>query len=196
MNEKIGLVVAILTQLVIIGLFFLLAITLTKVLQKIYINQKIDSLWLEILSSKKKFIPAIIVGFLVGGIVFAGCLLLLIPGIVCAVWFYFSPLVVVLDDQKPITALKMSYSLVSRRFGETLWNLIAPLGVYIVIFVSTSWMIQAPGQYFLMVGGNQMAFWISALLMLLFYFFFLPIIALSPIIVYENLKKTNEPVAN
>ncbi|OGH64745.1 MAG: hypothetical protein A2821_01150 [Candidatus Magasanikbacteria bacterium RIFCSPHIGHO2_01_FULL_41_23] len=178
------------TQLALIGLFVVVSITMTRVLRKLYRHETPDTVPNEFKAAIKVFIPFLIASFLLTLIVLGGSLLLLIPGIIFAIWFYFAPLAVIIDNQKPLAALKASRNLVVGRFGSVLWNLIAPSVVYIVIFSVCSWIILTPGRYFLLDSGMISGYWMSLGLMFLFYFLFLPIMTLTPIIVYENLKDT------
>lgn len=196
LGQTFGLIAAALTQIFIIGLFLLVTVAFAQVLKKLYRHEIPGTVWTEIKAAKKVFIPFLITSFLVGAIVFSGSLLLLIPGIIFAVWFYFAPYAVVIDNQKPIAALKASHNLVAGRFGQVLWNLVAPSVVYLAVFFLLSWMILTPGQYFLASSGYMAGYWISIGLMVIFYFLFLPVISLTPVILYENLKDNQLPVAN
>lgn len=191
-----GLITIAITQFSILALFFLVTLTLTRVLKKMHHHETPDTIWNEIKAARKVFIPSLLTSFLLGGIVFLGCLLLLIPGIIFAIWFYFAPFAAIIDNQKPVAALKNSYHLVAGRFGLVLWNLVAPTAAYMFVFFLFNWMILTPGRYFLSNSGMIAGYWVSIGLMILFYFLFLPIITLTPIILYENLKDTKLPPAN
>lgn len=194
LGKGTGLIVSVIAQLTILALFVIITIAFTRVLKKLYHHEIPGTIWTEIKSVKNVFFPFLISSFLLGIIVFAGSLLLLIPGIIFAIWFYFAPFAAILDNQSAIISLKTSYRLVSGRFGSTLWNIVAPTVVYMIVFLTFSWMILSPGKYFLATSGMTSGYWISIGLAIVFYFLFLPILTLTPVIQYENLKESVIPL--
>lgn len=62
-------------------------------------------------------LPYLLVAILVGLAVIGGLILLIVPGIIFAVWFSLSSFTLILDNQRGTAALKASKGLVSGRFG-------------------------------------------------------------------------------
>lgn len=77
--------------------------------------------------------PAIYTTVLVFLAVLGGTLLLIIPGIIFSIWFCFSYLVVIFDEQRGVKALKESKKLVAGRWWKMFWRLLAP-GVFYGVF--------------------------------------------------------------
>lgn len=67
--------------------------------------------------------PVIITSFLVTLIVLGGTLLLIIPGIIFAVWYSFSTYVVIFEGAKGLSALRASKALVAGRWWSIVWRL-------------------------------------------------------------------------
>lgn len=193
LGEGMTVVAAAVTQLLILAIFMLVTIAMSRAMGKMYRGQAVGTVWEEIREGKKVFWSSLIVSFLMALIVMAGMLLLIIPGIIFAIWYYFAPMAAMLDNEKIIPALKTSQALTKGRFGQVFWRLCAPLVLYVVVFIFVSWMLISPGQYFLTTTGQSSAYWVSIAAMILFYFFSMPIFSLTPIILYEEMKRT--PVA-
>ncbi len=68
-----------------------------------------------------------------GIIIFVGFILLIIPGIVFIVWFFFIPYIVVIEKTKVVQALKRSKALVSGQFWGVLGRLALILFISILI---------------------------------------------------------------
>lgn len=190
LGNSAGVIVGIGVQLAILALFFLITIAFNRALQSISNEQTPAPLFTEIKAAKKTFWYTLFASFLVTFVVMAGTLLFIIPGIIFALWYYFSTYATMLDNQKPFAAMKFSRSLVVGRFGQVLWRLCAPITLYVVFFSTVTWGIVTPGQYFLATTGQFSGYWISISLGVLFYFLLFPVITLTPILLYEHLKKT------
>lgn len=78
--------------------------------QKPSISELLSKSWPMIL-------PYLLAAILTGLAVFGGIILLIVPGIIFAVWFSFVTFTVVLDGKRGTEALKASKALVSGRFG-------------------------------------------------------------------------------
>lgn len=87
--------------------------------------------------AKKLIGPVFIASFLVGLIVLGGTILLIIPGIIFAVWYAFATYEVIIENKRGMEALGASKKLVSGRWWSILWRFIGPalplLGVMIVV---------------------------------------------------------------
>jgi len=91
------------------------------------------------------------VSFLAGLVILFGLILIIIPGIIFAVWFEFAPYINILEEKnnKGLPALKQSKLLVKGNFWTTLWRLMAPaIFVYIIV------MIIVAALTYLITGGN------------------------------------------
>lgn len=75
------------------------------------------------------------ISILVGLIALVGLILLVIPGLIFAVWYSFALLIFVLEGTKGYEALKKSKALVSGRFWLVVWRWIVPYFIYSVILV-------------------------------------------------------------
>ena len=82
-------------------------------------------------------LPMFVVALLTGLAILGGLILLIIPGIIFAVWFIFSNLIVVLEGKRGTEALKASKSLVTGRwgavFGRFVLLVLSILAILIVI---------------------------------------------------------------
>lgn len=109
-----------------------ISILLIELINKIYKNQSfnINELFQ---SSMKKIAIYFLVAILVGLVTMLGFILLIIPGIIFAVWYSFAEFIVVLEDKKGTETLKASKDLVRGRWGATFWRLVLPsLLVYLI----------------------------------------------------------------
>jgi len=80
------------------------------------------------------FIPVIWVGILTTLIIMAGVFVLIIPGLIFAVYLTFASVAVILDNQRGTKALSYSYELVKGRFWKTLWRLIVGSVVIVALY--------------------------------------------------------------
>ncbi len=78
-------------------------------------------------------IPLLWVAILTTLAILGGLILLIIPGIIFAVWFCFSQISVVLDDKRGLQALHFSRTLVSGRFFEILRRIV--LGPFVILMI-------------------------------------------------------------
>ena len=98
----------------------------------------------ELQAAKSFIVPTILVGILTTLIILGGMVLLVIPGIIFAVWFAFSIQAVILDNAKGKTALAISKKLAKGRLIEVLWWIIAPSFVFGVTTFVLRWLIMFP----------------------------------------------------
>lgn len=83
--------------------------------------------WKETFSASSPLIwPVIWTSFLVSAIVLGGTLLLIIPGIIFAVWYSFTFYTVIFENAKGLNALNASKSLVVGRWWPIVWKLAIP----------------------------------------------------------------------
>lgn len=189
-NGSTGSILVTVVQFGIIAFFFMISIAFNRTLSTLIRNQVPPTMWTQIKATKKIFLSSVLITIILGAITFAGTLLFIIPGIVFALWYYFSVYAVMIDGHKPMAALKASKALVIGRFGQVLWRLAAPAAIYLLIFSLGIWSIVTPGQYFLAATGSFPAYWLAIGLAIIFYFLLFPIITITPLLLYEHLLTT------
>lgn len=104
-----------------------------KVIAARYEGKNVQDIKSEIMLAKGLILPVIIASIISGLAVFAGFILLIIPGIIFAIWFAFTLYAVVLDGQKDTDALRFSKKLVQGRWWGVVWRIIVPSFVYLVL---------------------------------------------------------------
>lgn len=112
--------------LIVFAANFVFTIWVSVALAKIIFNclAAKPTVWKEtFLGSSNLIWPAIYTSFLVSLIVIGGTLLLIVPGIIFAVWYCFAFYAVILDGAKGLGALGASKSLVVGRWWPILWRL-------------------------------------------------------------------------
>jgi len=115
----------------VIGLWVYVALTLT--IAKIYNKEKPDAEKIYQISWEK-IIPLLWVSILTGLAIFGGTLLLIIPGILFAVWFGFSSVICVLEGTRGSAALSESKQLVSGKWWSVFWRFLATYFVFGILF--------------------------------------------------------------
>ena len=147
----------------------------------------------ELLNVKNIFLAAIIASLLAALAIFAGVILLIIPGIIVAVWFAFGLYAVAIDNKDGVEALKASKQLVQGRWWAVFWRLVAPAIVFgiltIVVQGIGELIFGSLGNAFGIVVGLLGGVLVTAAALLVF-----PLSTAAPTILYIELKKT--PVAN
>lgn len=135
--------------------------------------------------------PIIYTSLLVVLIVIGGTILFVIPGIIFSIWYSFTYYSVLFEEKRGVAALSASKSLVSGRWWQIFWRLMAPGVFYAVIFVVlmsavTSLLKLAMPQTFafLIVNGILNSI-LSAMIS--------PLTALTTIILYFSAKENPVP---
>ena len=101
--------------------------------------------WKININNSAKFIwPIIFVSILNAILVFFGTLLLIVPGIIFAVWFTFVYYVVLFENKTGTEALKYSKKMVVGRWWAIFWRLIIPNLFFAIVIVFISDIISAP----------------------------------------------------
>jgi len=187
-----NLLVIILTALGIVINFWVI-IVFIELIDKIYKNQPIENT--KIYESAFRKIPSyFIVALLAGLITVIGFILLIIPGIIFAVWYAFAVYINVLEDKnnKGWQALKSSKELVAGRWGKTFWRLILPASlVYLIAMLVIIALI------FLITGGqvDLLAYEQSLVYNLITSIFFTmlsPLFVTFILLLYHSLKQTKQ----
>lgn len=173
---------------------FWFTVTLIRVLAKLYDGTSVLPLGAEIQQAKSVVWPALGVSILTGLAVFGGTLLLVIPGIIFAVWFAFAVYGVAIHHTSPIAAMKDSKALVEGRWWAVCWRLVIPMLVFGIAMVIVQYIVEMPLTYVLRstdpnsalaVSWNMISILISSFTGLIL----LPLTTAVPIILYTDLKK-------
>ncbi len=189
-GQQVSIIVSLILQIVFLIISYIVLIAFKRGMAHIVRGTIPTSIFREILNARKFFFKALGVSVIYGLAVFFGSLLIIVPGIIFSLWFYFSQYGVILDNQKPIEAMKASKVLVTGRFGAVLWRLVAPTFLYVLVFGLISWAILTPGEYFLAATRSVPVYVLTVALAAIFNFLIIPIINLTPILLYEHLKAT------
>ncbi len=84
------------------------------------------------LSSKKYIGPLLLLGIIEALAVLGGLVLLVIPGLILAMWFTYATFIVVDEDLRGFKALERSRAYVTGRFWRTLWALLPLIGLILI----------------------------------------------------------------
>jgi hypothetical protein len=84
-------------------------------------------------SSIKKFLPVLFTGILTGIIILIGFILLIVPGFIFLIWFYFAQYLIIFEKLGPVSALKRSRQLVKGYF----W----PVAIRVAVLFGYVWVL-------------------------------------------------------
>ena len=116
------------------------SIALAKTIQGCLLAKQTN--WRETFSSSSNLIwPLILTSFLVTLSVIGGTLLLIIPGIIFAVWYSFTSYAVIFDEAKGLNAMRASKSLVVGRWWPIAWRLFATALIFGFLSSSLSYVL-------------------------------------------------------
>lgn len=173
-------------------------IILILVIDSIY-NKKPFDLKALYKAGWQKFLSYLWVSILAGVIIFIGLVLLIIPGIIFAVWLAFSTYIVVLENIKGKEALSKSKELSKNRWWAVFGRLLVPNLFYVIILFIIISLLTYVGALF---TGNatevmqQPAFWWAQLVSALLPVLAAPIFISVMTMLYNSLKRTKtEPSA-
>lgn len=147
----------------------------------------------------KYFFSNIWIKILYGLIVFAGLIVLVVPGVIFAIWFFFAIYAMLVDGKRGREALKYSKRLISGRWWGVVWRLIIPkiLFLFVSFVISKILLIVID----LLVTGllsvsvelaATMHVSLQTLLAVGLLVIFNPLLATADYILYTNLKLTKE----
>jgi len=130
----------------------------------------------------------------VGLVTIIGLILLIIPGIIFAIWYAFAVYINIIEtkDNKGWDALKRSKELVAGRWGATFWRIMIPaLSIYLLS------MIVVIGLMFMFTGGqinfeDSMHIAIYNTVTTIIFLALAPLFTSFYIILYNNLKETKK----
>lgn len=139
----------------------------------------------ELLTKSAKYIlPYLLVVVLTGLAVLGGLILLIIPGIIFAVWFAFSNYTLVLEDKRSIEAMKASKALVKGRWGDVfvrfLLLMLSLIGISIVASLVLSLF---PAALYSVLNGALSSFFMTPFSLIFGY------------LLYKDLKNHHAPKA-
>lgn len=122
---------------------------------------------------------------------FIGALLLIVPGVIFTVWFFFAGAVFVLEGIRGSAALKASRQLVRRRFFPVLWRIVVP---YVIFFALLVLVIGIPASIWSYFSGtalqqNGQLNWVADLWSRLIIILTLPLTKGFTVILYNDLKE-------
>lgn len=93
----------------------------------------------ELLSQGWRIMSKILITGLIASLaVVGGFLLLIVPGVIFAVWFTFTTPIVVFENLSGTAALSRSKQIVKGRFWKTVWYLVFPALLFLVYALATS----------------------------------------------------------
>ncbi len=128
---------------IIISLWF--SLSFMRAIAAAYTGKAPAKIELTVLQTIHSIWPAILTGILVGLTVLGGFLLIIIPGILFAVWFMFSIYAVAIDQIRyPIAAMKQSQMLVRHRWWRVFWRIFATGFFFGIIIFITEWLLALP----------------------------------------------------
>lgn len=173
---------------------FWFSITFIRIIAKSYSGIAIESMEKETKEARVVFWPAFLVSILTGLAVFGGMLLLIIPGIIFALWFVFSIYATVIDHQSPIQAMNTSKQLIDGRWWIVLWKLFIPSLVFGILIVLVQYIITIPLEYILDNTDSSSLLYVTwgvlaQLIIGLFILLLTPLTTSVPTILYTELKK-------
>ena len=120
------------------------SITMIRVVVAKYKKTKVKTVKEELTMSKSLIWPVLLASLLSGLAITAGIILFIIPGIIFSVWFAFTIYSAVLENKKPVEAMKHSKSLSAGRWIAVFWRLVAPAFVFMIAIALTQWIIDIP----------------------------------------------------
>ncbi len=186
-----GMTIFVIVAIVLSVLTLAVSIALLRAVADDYSGKPMTSVMDTIKQALPLIIPAILISILTSLAVFGGMILLVIPGIIFAVWFTFAVHALVLDDRHSVDALKYSKSLVVGRWFGVLWRLFAPLLVISIVLAIVQWIFAMilgieTNSDFIFTLPQTIYLIISSLLSVLV----TPLSVAIPTILYLELKKS------
>jgi len=172
-----------------------ISLAFVRVIANRYENKTAQTKKIELQNVANLFWPALLISILTSLIIIGGFILLIVPGVIFAIWYAFSFYAVVLDQHKVMDALKTSKNLVQGRWWAVWWRLFAPTLVFVILLFLAQWLVSLPFKAILQdLSPTSLAYTlIVSILTLLTTFInllFTPLTTAAPTILYLELKKT------
>lgn len=171
------------------------SIALAQALKKIVQNQSTED-WRAVFAGNSRYLwPVIYTSLLVAIIVFAGTLLLIIPGIIFGVWYSFCFYQVIFEDKKGTGALKESKKLVMGRWWGILWRLLVPAFTFGLGAILINYLLDLPF-YFIFGPDSAVTNITDKVISSLANIVISPLTALATILLYFSAKETSSEALN
>lgn len=171
------------------------SIALAQTLKKLAQNQPAGD-WRAVFVDNSRYLwPVIYTSALVAVIIFAGAMLLIIPGIIFGVWYSFVFYQVIFEDKKGVGALKESKKLVMGRWWAILWRLLVPAVVFGLFAILINYLLDLPF-YFIFGPGSTITKITNNIVSSLINVAVSPLTALATILLYLNAKETLSAAPN
>ena len=142
--------------------------------------------------------PVVVVNLLQMLIVLGGVILLVIPGIIFAVWYFFAPLSAMLDGTRGTEALSASRNVSRGRFWRAAWLIVGgPLVISLVYYPIVSVLIvliaSLTGTNLDVLISDNPPMW-SDMIATIGDVFLMPLTVTYFVLVYQELKSTMKPL--
>jgi hypothetical protein len=165
---------------------FWLNLALTKSLGEVLQNEKVEGVISALRSTASMYFVALGVSIVVALITFFGSLLLIIPGLIFAVWFLFAVYAVLFDKKNFLEALSFSKSLVVGRWWGIVWRAFIPQLLFIISILIIETVLILPFEF--MKDGTVYQI-ITIIISAIGTAIFLPLSTLSILILYFNARE-------
>ncbi len=173
-----------------------ISVTLIIILMRLTKEEKIDlkAIYRE---AYAKILSYLWINILVGLIAFVGFLLIIIPGIIFAVWFSMAVYILIFEGTRGTKALSKSKELVKNYFWQVLWRWVAPYFffglivltvIYIPIYI-IGLLLGAP-----LSGFAEVSPWWANLISNIVSLAAMPIFSAIGVLLYDSLKREKETV--
>ncbi len=165
-----------------LALFFVSLLTQVALIEAVHNRAESVSVKGRLLTAWKRIYVYAGVSVLQSLIVGVGFVLLVIPGLIYAVRYFFSGYSVVLDDQKGISALNFSKNLVQGHWGEVFWKLVFMGLVALLLYIPFAVIGNA-------TGHKAVGDFLGSLVTLII----TPLSTVYIYLLYQNLKSVKNP---
>lgn len=190
-DSSLAIIVYFVLAIVVSLLSLWITIGLMKTIVDCYTGAALKHFKEELKLSAPLIVPVIIASLLAGLAILGGLIMLVIPGIIFALWFTFTTYAVIVDNKKTVEALKFSKSLVKGRWWGVFWRLLAPGVVFTVAIFIFQWLVGLPIR--IMGGGGLALTLLSGLVQTVVQVFTAPLSIIAASIVYIELKRNQMP---
>lgn len=171
------------------GLFiFWLKLALVKSLGEVVQNQRVEGIISALKSTGPLFLPAFGASILVGVLVFFGTLLLVIPGVIFAVWYIFTTYNIIFEKKGVVEAMKMSKVMVVGRWWGVAWRIFIPPAAFILSLILLQALLMSPLAFLSNVEPKVYDV-INVILSAVVTGIFTPLSVLAILILYFNLRE-------
>lgn len=176
----------------------LISIAMTRTIAELYNTGKSTANGTMLSTSIKYIIPTFLASLLAGLAIFGGMILLIIPGIIFAIWFAFPMYAIIFDNKKIVESLSFSKSLVSGRWWAVAGRMIVPGIVFAFIALGLQLIIAIPFEFALESMSEASAAFLATtvaeeIIVSIAAYLVLPLSTAAPTLLYLELVKN--PVA-